>query len=144
VSDEFKLSPEEDLGLAAAKGQFDEVKRLLDAGADPNWLDELGWTALHHAVDARHIGVARLLLSRGADANAHNERMAGETPLGLVAQTCSAEMARILVRAGANPTIPGGVNLTALDRARARKRGDGPEVYRVLVEAAQRWRPGIR
>jgi len=143
-SHDFTVSPEDELGFAAGEGNLEEVCRLLDAGANPNWFDELGWTALHHAVKGGHIDLVRLLLSRGANVNAHDERVLGETALGLVAQTCSAEMARVLVKAGANPTIPGWVNRTALDRARQRKRGDGPEVYKILVEASQRWRPGIR
>jgi hypothetical protein len=36
-----------------------------------------------------------------------------------------------------NPTIPGWMQLTALDRARKRKRGDGPGVYELLMRAAE-------
>lgn len=84
-----------------------------------------------------HLEVVRFLLSKGADVNAHNEDGAGESPLGEVAATCSMELAAILVDAGANPTIPGWMGISALDRALKRVRGDGPEVCALLLSAAK-------
>ena len=46
-------------------------------------------------------------------------------------------MAELLVNAGANPTIPGWMQLTALDRARDRKKDEGKRVYELLVKAAK-------
>lgn len=64
----------------------------------------------------------------------------GNTPLGEVADTCSLAMAKLLVDAGANPTIEGWMQLTALDKAARRRRDDGPKVYELLSQAARRRR----
>jgi hypothetical protein len=58
--------------------------------------------------------------------------------LGHVAQTCSLAMARLLVESGADPTIPGTMQLNAIHRAERRKGGDGPAVYEWLCRAAGR------
>ena len=50
-------------------------------------------------------------------------------------------MAQLLVDSGADPTIPGWMQLSALDKAHGRKRGDGPTVYELLVAARRGRRP---
>jgi ankyrin repeat protein len=127
---------EEELRQAAAAGQLDTIERLLRAGCNPNAFDELGVAALHHAAKHEALEVVALLLSRGADVNAHDEQQIGETPLGEVAATCSLALATLLIQAGANPTLPGGMQQTALGRSARRKRGDGPAVHRLLLAAA--------
>ena len=133
---------EEDLRQAAASGDIAVVKRLLTEGCDPNSFDELGMAALHHAAEHERLEIVELLLQHGADVNGRDERRIGDTPLGEVASTCSLALARLLVQAGANPTIAGWMGQTPLDRSRARKRGDGPRVHELFVAAAQRWSPG--
>jgi len=49
----------------------------------------------------------------------------GDTVLRTVASNCTLEMARILVEAGADPTIPRWMMLTALDKSAERKRPKG-------------------
>ncbi|MFP4009912.1 MAG: hypothetical protein ACLFV6_18220, partial [Spirulinaceae cyanobacterium] len=66
-----------------------------------------------------------------------DEATAGDTPLGHVAQECSLAMAKVLLDAGANPLIPGMMQLTPLDRAERRKRPDGRKVYELLLGVAQ-------
>jgi ankyrin repeat protein len=129
----------EQLHFAADDGDLDKVKNLLEQGSDVNAFDEdLYFTPLHFAAKGGHIEVVKYLLSVGADVNAHEEEKIGETPLGEVAANCSYEMAEILVNAGANPTIPGWMQLTALDRARNRKKEEGRRVYGLLLEVAQK------
>ena len=41
-------------------------------------------------------------------------------------------MAKLLVDAGADPTVPGWMQLTALHQSENRKRGDGPRVHELL------------
>lgn len=55
-------------------GAFEPVKRLLDAGADLNARDPLGWTPLSRAIERRQPEIAFLLLERGADALAQDRR----------------------------------------------------------------------
>jgi ankyrin repeat protein len=82
--------------------------------------------------------VVKLLLERGADVNAHDESRAGDTPLESAAAACSLAMATLLVDAGADPTIPGWMQIAALHRAETRQRGDGRAVDSLLVEVAKR------
>jgi ankyrin repeat protein len=125
----------EALHFAAQHADLDSIKRLLAEGTDINAFDELGKTALHWAAMNEHLNVAAFLIELGADVNAHHEPTIGNTPLGEIAGACSFEMARLLIMAGADPTIRGWMQLNALDRARGRKRGDGPRVYDLLVRA---------
>ena len=48
---------------AAARGDLKVVKLLLDRGADVNVSDKQGYTALHHAIEARYDDVSELLLN---------------------------------------------------------------------------------
>jgi hypothetical protein len=54
---------------AAGKGQLEDVRRLLDRGADPNVALPLDATPLIFAAARGHIEIVRLLLDRGADPN---------------------------------------------------------------------------
>jgi ankyrin repeat protein len=88
---------------------------------------------------------AEFLIEAGANVNANEEEKAGDTPLAAVAETCSLAMARILVEAGADPTIPGWMQLTALDRAERRNDPDAAAIQELLQGAAKRrhdnWQP---
>jgi uncharacterized protein len=55
------------LHSAAASGEVETVRALLDAGADPNVAQSGGFTALHAAGQAGDEALAELLLERGAD-----------------------------------------------------------------------------
>ena len=105
-------------------------------GSDINAFDSLGKTALHWAAKGEHLTVVAFLIKHGADVNARHEPTIGDTVLGEIAGNCSFEMARVLVDAGADPSIRGWMQLNALDRAKERKRGDGPRVYALLMAAA--------
>ena len=79
------------------------LKALLDVGANPNRLTgEYGSRALVEAVANGDVESVRVLLDGGADPNLAG---GGFTPLGLAALRGHAEIARLLLRAGANPTL---------------------------------------
>ena len=129
----------EKLHFAAADDDLEEVKRLVEEGFDVNAFDEgLSLTPLHYAVRGGHLGVAQYLLSAGANINAHDEEAIGETPLGDVAADCSYEVADFLIRAGADPTIKGWMQITALDRTSERKTEEGKRVHKLLMKAAEK------
>jgi len=130
------------LHFAAQHGDLAEIERLVGHGSDVNAFDSLGKTPLHWAAQGEHLNAVAFLIKHGADVNARHEPSIGDTPLGEVAGNCSFEMARMLVDAGADPSIRGWMQLNALDRAKQRKRGDGPRVFTLLKEAVGRKRTG--
>jgi ankyrin repeat protein len=132
----------EQLHFASQDGNVEDVKRLLAAGYQPNVFDELGKTPLHYAAARGHVDLMRLLLASGADVNAHDERVIGNTPLSDVSDTCSFEVAKVLVDAGADPTIPGWMQLTAIDRCHRRNDVDGVRINQLLEHVAARFRNG--
>lgn len=123
------------LHQAAQEGNFEDVVKLLKEGSNPNLFDDLGMTPLMYSAKREHIEIIKVLLELGASINIRCVEKNGNTVLGEVAGSCSYEVAKILIEAGANPTIPGWMQLTALDRAEKRKRGDGPRVYELLKSA---------
>ncbi len=129
---------EEKLHRAAQAGNLEEMKSLIQSGYSPNRFDDIGKTPLHYAAEQGHLKVMEALLNFGAEVNAHDESQIGNTPLGDIAGNCSLAVAKMLVDAGADPTTPGWMQLTALHKSEKRKRGDGPKVHELLVEAAKK------
>jgi ankyrin repeat protein len=82
--------------------------------------------------------VMKALIEAGADVNAHDERRIGNTPLGEIAGDCSFGVAKLLVDAGADPRIPGWMQLTALHKSAERKRPEGAQVHELLKATAKR------
>jgi ankyrin repeat protein len=115
----------ERLHRAAAAGDCSLVQELLRGGCAINAFDTLGLTPLHYAVRGEHLAVVDLLLRSGADVDAHDERVIGNTPLNDAAGECSLRMVRKLVESGADPTIRGWMQISALDRAKRRRRQEG-------------------
>lgn len=54
------------LHVAAADGDCELLKTLLDIGVDVNEYDVTGWPALHYAVCSGHFECAQLLINKGA------------------------------------------------------------------------------
>jgi len=67
--------------FAASRGDVDEVKILLDFGADANTRGEYGLTPLHYAVMQGFVEIVEYLLVRGADPSLKNDD--GDTALEL-------------------------------------------------------------
>ena len=68
-----ELHPPSALHLAAQRGAADEIRALLEAGADVDAKAAGGATALHHAAGLGHCDAAVALLKAGADPNAANQ-----------------------------------------------------------------------
>jgi len=76
IRDLNKLTQEEKdkkLLEASLKGQLEEVKLLIEVGADVNVKDEFGYTPLMEASTNDQIEVIKLLIESGADVNAKNK-----------------------------------------------------------------------
>jgi ankyrin repeat protein len=128
----------EQLHHAAARGNLDEVNVCLTRKYPVNRFDDIGKTPLHYAVEGGHIEIVDRLIACGANVNAHDERHIGNTPLSDNVRHCSYAMAKRLIQAGANPSIPGWMGLTALDRANERTDIEASKIRVLLKEAAKR------
>jgi ankyrin repeat protein len=129
---------QEQLHIAVQDGDCDEIRQLIAEGYDVNGFDELSTTPLQYAVEAENLEVAQLLIDLGANVNAHDAAKSGNTALAAVAQTCSLAVAEFLLQCGADPTIPGWMHLSALDRAKERKKPEGVQVYKLLLAHAKK------
>lgn len=99
--------------VASASGLDDIVEYLLDAGADVNAHDALGWTALHYACAyAKHSTCMLLLKQPSVDAAPKNK--GGGTPLILAAHSNAFEVAQELIAMGANVNEKNSLGLSAL------------------------------
>ncbi len=136
--DDFdKTLEEEKLHFAVQEGDFEQVKILLQNNEEINKFDELGKTPLHYAVENEFLDIAKFLLDNGANVNAQDISIAGNTPLANIAQNCSYKIAKLLLDYRADPTIPGWMNQSALDRAIKRKKDEGVKVYKLLLSVVK-------
>lgn len=92
------------LFTAARTGDANQIKTLLEAGADHAAVDEAGETALMHAAHGGHVEAVQVLLAAGADVNAKTP--AGWTALARAAYNDETdhgyvEVVEILAEAGA-------------------------------------------
>ncbi|MFC7441139.1 ankyrin repeat domain-containing protein [Laceyella putida] len=99
--------PNEAIVSAARSGELDQVRRLIEAGANVNAADEQGYTALHVAVSKESLPMVRLLVEAGADVNAADHK--GNTPLHRLFTFCRSmermkEIYLYMIQSGADPT----------------------------------------
>uniref|UniRef100_A0A0E0BQJ6 Uncharacterized protein n=1 Tax=Oryza glumipatula TaxID=40148 RepID=A0A0E0BQJ6_9ORYZ len=88
------------LFCAVLDGQEIIVKYFLDKGADPNKKDAAGFAPLHEAAKKGHVGIARLLLSKGASVDVSSSK---GTPLHVAASNGKSSIVHILLELHANP-----------------------------------------
>ncbi|KAJ5449736.1 uncharacterized protein N7458_006185 [Penicillium daleae] len=95
-----KSKPEEDqpvenIIIAADHGRLDLVTTLLESGADPNTVDEVGTSALHNAAKRGHWHIARLLLEKNASPSIQDGNDA--IPLHLAIRAGHKQIVRVLL-----------------------------------------------
>ena len=124
--------PPDPLLDAAARGDLQALRALLEGGADPGVALGDGLTALHIAAEEGNVDMAKLLLDAGADAEAKT-RIGSYTPLHLAAGSAHLDVVEVLLRAGADvaaeTTNSGATPLHLAARAMA-----GERVVRALLE----------
>jgi hypothetical protein len=122
------------LQVAARRGRIGAVRVLLGAGVNPDARDSEGLSARVLGVHANQPAVVELLIRAGAAVDAaYLVRGRWWTPLHFACAESNAEMVRILLRAGADPSWQGsGEAFSPLDAAIPSL---SAEVIRLLVEA---------
>lgn len=85
---------------ACREGNIEEVKLLIEAGADVNAVDDFRFSpSLMWASYYGHTGIAKLLIDAGADINAVNKDC--HTALTWAVRDKDIEMIKLLIDAGA-------------------------------------------
>jgi ankyrin repeat protein len=88
---------------AACKGKTVTIKKLIAAGADPNYRNAQINTPLMWAVTHRHLDAAQVLLESGADVNGQD--VMGGTALIVAASNGDLPMLEMLLRVGADAHV---------------------------------------
>ncbi len=120
------------LPLAAFNGNYDEVKNLLDQGADPNVKDYTyyseGFDALFYASWHGHLHIVNLLLDKGANVNAVSAD--GNHAFTTAASWDHYEIAKMLLDRGANINIRNNLGQSFMLFAAA----NSPRITQLLLE----------
>lgn len=102
--------------------QLELIKLLLETGADPNSVSDIGESALRWAVEQGDLEMAKLFLRFGADKTIDEfEAPCGDTPLTMAAKKLDLEMIELLITAGADPEALDEDCLTARENLPARE-----------------------
>ena len=97
---------------AACYNQIPIAQHLLNNNADSSKHDDLGFTALHAAVENHHYDMIKLLLEAGANVNAVDNF--GNTPLQRASHQ-KTEIIQLLLSGGADPSIINNYGISAFD-----------------------------
>jgi hypothetical protein len=93
-------------------------------------------TSPRHHVEGEHYKAAEWLLETGAQVDAHQEELIGETALCQAARQSYPELVELLPKHGANPDIPGWMQISARIRANSRKDEEGKEIAALIEKYA--------
>jgi uncharacterized protein len=126
------LQDESPLMMAALKGHLDLAKKLVERDADVN---KPGWAPLHYAATNGHLAIMELLLENHAYIDTESPN--GSTPLMMAALYGTPAAVKLLLEAGADPTVKNQLGLTAIDFAHRGNRKDSVELIAASVRAAQ-------
>ena len=118
------------LMLAAIQNQLELAQALIERGADIN---RKGWTPLHYAATRGHRDMMRLLLDH--DAYIDSESDNGTTPLMMAAYYAPPLAVKLLLEAGADPTLVNQGNASALDLALSADHQQSAFYIRAFTEA---------
>jgi len=126
------VADESALMLAALKGELTLCQLLIKKGADVN---KPGWAPLHYAATNGHLDVMNLLLEENAYIDAASPN--GSTPLMMAAHYGSASAVKLLLEAGADPSLKNAQGFSALDFAHRGNRTESADVISAFVRGRQ-------
>ncbi|EGD83411.1 hypothetical protein PTSG_04018 [Salpingoeca rosetta] len=121
---------------AVSKADYEAMLGAVDDGADVNFADEKGRTALHFAAAAGRDTFVQFLISQGADPNKQDSN--GNTALHLAACTNNIKVITALVDGGCDINMRDGKGRTPIHFAQShlqllRRYSSDPEAYRGKV-----------
>jgi ankyrin repeat protein len=120
------------LMLAALKGLTALCVQLINMDADVN---KPGWTPLHYAASQSQLAVMNLLIEHSAYLDAASPN--GTTPLMMAAKYGNASAVKLLLEAGADPSVKNELALTALDFAQQAQRLDSAAIISAFIRGKQ-------
>lgn len=124
------LQDETPLMLAALRGYTDICQKLIARDADVN---KPGWAPLHYAATHSHLEIMRMLLDKHAYIDAASPN--GSTPLMMAAMYGNVSAVKLLLEAGADPTLKNDLGLSAIDFAQQVRNTDSVEVIAAFIRA---------
>jgi Zn-dependent protease with chaperone function len=107
---------------ASLDGDVEKVHELLNAGENPNEMNEFGESPLLIAVTNIDLEITQVLLESGADPNLQDDF--GWTPLMSVVMTENLEIGEMLLEAGADPLLVDDYEMSAIDHAKEIRNND--------------------
>lgn len=121
------------LHFACAVDNAKILKILIDGGADVNFKNKFGTTALLTAVGNESVECVRLLIENGADVNAVNKQ--GFAPIHLASEGDEIEIVRMLLDNGADVNLKDGKeDGTPLHRLMTSDSQANVEIAKLLIE----------
>ena len=120
------------LQLAAAHGYPTLVKRLLEAGANPDISNVKGMTPLMYAANYGNAEICALVLEYGATVNMQDA--IGRTALYYATSAGSVEVVKLLLNHRADPSLKALNKKTALERAYKTKQGEIAKLLKLALQ----------
>lgn len=124
------------LHMAVSSRRSGTLETLLRFGANVDARDALGQTPLMHAVDKESLWAVQQLIDHHADVNAPAEGRNNLTPLMQAGAKGNEQIARALLKNGANPLLTDDFNRTAVRHAEMNPGNNRPQYDPMLGHSA--------